>query len=667
MSKNVELARKDAYFIIQWKEEMRKIIKMKHPDIDKNKLEKFLDKKIAEKLRNRECDLVNNYNGKSICTNLLSIVDLIFNNNLIIGGAGCLFLQHGVKKNPIITYIIDIMQKRKYHKNERKKYKKGSYEWAYHNLMQLMYKIKINSLYGAMGYKGFPLFNIFLAEAVTSFGQNIITSASMGFENFLSDNCPLLSPNELYLYMLNIKKEAKQYEDIIFDIIPEKSVEEVVERLLRKCNFDYNDDFIRGIADMISNCNDKQRKLLYYKNNIDEFMEISYIRDKFKYIMDTAGVLLIPELNDIKDEKCRYMVKDLWKFIEIFVYYNYPTGDRIRKGKYLYRKSVLYIDTDSNMLSVHKFVNYFKDKCIDWNTESRSEQEVRFTAVNLIALYMSNCVENTLGNMTMNMNISEEWGKRLVMKNEFYFEMMLFTDKKKRYLAQMILQEGVLLNDGFGYPEIKGFDFIKANTKESVRDTYIDICLNDILKAEPKINVAKIYSKVIKFKRSIEQSLYRGETIYYKQANVGIMAKYVDPYRIPGIKGTLLWNLLCPENMIELPVDVDLVPIKSITEDKKVREEFARLFPNEYEMIVDEFGLPQDHPDYKKKGFKFNINVVAKPKNVTELPEWYKWLMDTDKITSDAIGLIIPILKSLGLHSLETSNGKEIAANVISI
>ena len=65
--------------------------------------------------------------------------------------------------------------------------------------------------------------------------------------------------------------------------------------------------------------------------------------------------------------------------------------------------------------------------------------------------------------------------------------------------------------------------------------------------------------------------------------------------------------------------------------------------------------------------YKFNINVVAKPKNVTELPEWYKWLMDTDKITSDAIGLIIPILKSLGLHSLETSNGKEIAANVISI
>ena len=105
--------RPDSYFISEWKKEMRQIIRLKHPELDKKKIEAFLDKKVKEKLRNRGCDLVNNYNKKSFSTNVLSVVELIQKNDLIIGGAGCLFVQHDQKYNPIADYIMDIMKKRK--------------------------------------------------------------------------------------------------------------------------------------------------------------------------------------------------------------------------------------------------------------------------------------------------------------------------------------------------------------------------------------------------------------------------------------------------------------------------------------------------------------------------------------------------------------------------
>ena len=116
--------------------------------------------------------------------------------------------------------------------------------------------------------------------------------------------------------------------------------------------------------------------------------------------------------------------------------------------------------------------------------------------------------------------------------------------------------------------------------------------------------------------------------------------------------------------MIELPMDVDLVPIKSISDDKKFRKDFSDKFPDIYDKIVDEFGVIDEKG---KQDFKFNLNVIAKPKNVLDLPDWYQYLIDTDKITMDAIGLILPILGSLGLKTLEVSNGKEIASNLVAI
>ena len=52
--------------------------------------------------------------------------------------------------------------------------------------------------------------------------------------------------------------------------------------------------------------------------------------------------------------------------------------------------------------------------------------------------------------LARHMNVGPEPAEILDMKNEFYLSRIIFTDAKKRYVSNSILQEGVLLNGGLG-------------------------------------------------------------------------------------------------------------------------------------------------------------------------------------------------------------------------
>ena len=235
--------KRESWFITAWKNKMRDNIKMVYPKAKDKNIENILNKIIKERLKNPKMDLVNNYKQYFVNSDALSLIDMIMSKNLIIGGGACLFVQHDVMLNPIISYISDIMGLRKMHKKQRDIYEKYCIEWLMEELLQKNYKIKINSLYGVLGYKGFILFNIFLAESVTSMGQSIITSASTGFENFLADNIPLFNMNELFHYINNIKMEyLNKYKEFNFIMIPEIKPHEVYKRLQNKCSFHIDDE-----------------------------------------------------------------------------------------------------------------------------------------------------------------------------------------------------------------------------------------------------------------------------------------------------------------------------------------------------------------------------------------------------------------------------------------
>ena len=66
------------------------------------------------------------------------------------------------------------------------------------NTSQLVKKILINSLYGAIGNSAFPLFNLFIASAITSNGRFFIQKLGQYMENTLQKYIP--SNNKYLVY-----------------------------------------------------------------------------------------------------------------------------------------------------------------------------------------------------------------------------------------------------------------------------------------------------------------------------------------------------------------------------------------------------------------------------------------------------------------------------------
>lgn len=654
----------EAIAITRWKEKMYETMKAYYGSdvLDRSKCMDFLDSEIKKNINNRKITLINNYTNVVGKSDILSLVDLIYKNNLIIGGGGVLYYQHSARDNPLIDFIIHIMAERKRWKGERKKYDKSSDEWLMADINQLNKKISINSLYGCMGYSGFILYNIFNAEAITNQGRQIISSAAECFEFFAGDNLSFSSEEELFEYMSNIHNEYKcNYKDMNiskFDIATIKN--NIYNRFLSLCVFDYNDAFPDVLHQILSNKSDIELVILYYKNNLVEFNKNQFIKDKYKYLMDNISELTVPELSAINNPECRQMAEDIWDFYRVFVLYDYPIYDRVRKNMYTDKKIIVAEDTDSNFICLNKFIKYIENDVMH-NIYNKPENEVQFIAVNLLTCFLSRVVDCALQTLCKYMNVTKEYSVKLAMKNEFYLSRMLFTNKKKRYISNSILQEGQLLNNGEGLPEIKGFDFKKSTVKPFVNDYFTNICQDDILKAQT-IDVEKIFKKLMALRGDIEESMRKGESKYFKQANVQLAEHYKKPYSSQGFTSILLWNALNPEYAMDLPTDVDIIPIKDLR-NKKNMDWFINAYPDAYSRLEKNI-LNNNNVELSKIGLKY----IAKPKNNDiPLPAWFGDLVDTEKVVSDTLSLFYPIMESLGLKVLKTTSTSTHLSNMVDL
>lgn len=676
----------ESVFESQWKDEMRERIKLRFPNekLSKKKIDAYLDKKFHKYIVNPKVRIVNNYRNKETTTDLLSLIDTIEENKLIIGGGGVLYVQHDTpgRENYMYNYIVTKQGLRSEYKAKRKTSgEKGSPEWVYYDNLQLATKIIINGLYGCHGYDGFILFNKFLAESITNIGRQIICTAVMTFENFLSGSIQYNTEEEIYQFITNICGEYNKKMD--YSVFHVDDIEnKIYEKIIKICAFTPSSAFLKHIKIMISGLEYGQKVLLYYKNNLYEFSRVPFIYEKLRYIVENIDELKKPEIEDIKDPNAVEIIKEIWEFYEAFVLYDYPIYDRVRKAMFTDRKNVLYVDTDSNFLGLNEWVNFVKDDILK-NSKRAWDGEVEFIAVNVAAIFLAEVIDRGLHTLCKHMNTTKKHADRLKMKNEFYNSRMLFAPgAKKRYIYISILQEGQYLNNGKGFIDIKGFDFKKSVTKEYIRNIYTDICENDILRAE-HIDVEKIYLRILELKTQIEESLMKGESQFFKQANVNILEHYKTPYSEQGIKGVTLWNILCPDYAMELPTDCDIVPIKEISSKNigttynsmdprtvdsykkhdRYMIEFREKFPDVYDRIY--YGI-FENPLEEIRNMK--LTCIAKPKNPEiPIPEWFNFILDKDKVVLDDINLISPILNSLGLNMLKTNAKDSYVTDIIDL
>ena len=670
------------HVITEWKTEMTKLLKMKYGDkFTKSEINDKLDKIIKKDLKNQNVTVFNNYTNTAVRTNILDLTDSIEANHLIITGGGCIFLPHGTKPNILIDFILEIMKRRKDAKKMRKNFEKGSDGWLKWDIAQLLNKLVINSLYGCMGYPGFLLYNVFTAEAITSEGRFIITTAINCIEAFLGNAFYFVDESELTHYIYNIHTEYKKYGELdvskfgVNDYLPL-----VYDRLIEKSKFTMTDKMKANLLDMLTGKPQGELALLYYKNNLLEFSKLDFVKAKFKYIIENNGLLSFCEMELLKNDEMRQVTKSIWDLYEVFVLYNYPINDKIRKAMYLPKTRALYTDTDSVFVSVCHLVDYIKNDVLHGNNPMASDNDLTFTSVNLMLIFINIAVDRYLKTLCYSTNIEPEYAEKLGMKNEFYLKRILFVEKKKRYISLSILQEGQLLGKGRGKPEIKGFEFIKSNVKPYLRDFYTQLATDEILEAD-EISPSRIFKKMAQLKSDIEYGMSHGDSKFYKQAKVKTPDNYKNPFSTQGITAVMLWNAICPTMAIELPADVNIVPIKSLRLPKppertkptevvqldpfknKNIEELADKYPDVYQRLYNEI-YTNVNPQIRY----MNLSSIALPKNSNiTIPQYVFDLINYDDIVTNSIQLFLPVMESLGIRSVPTTSNTNHMTNIIQL
>lgn len=677
---------KESIFIMNWVQQMGQLLSLVFPYRQKEEIDNYLFNYAKANISNKPVVLINNYRNRTVKTTILEVIDAIENEKLIIGGDGVLYIQHSVAENPLIGYILHVMHSRKLMKKKRDEYVKYSDEWVAYDIKQLNFKILINSLYGVLGYKRFLLSNRFLAQSITNQGKQIITTAVCTFENFLSDNVDFVTSSEMFVYITNILNEysdiVKKYGKLRTDLFKCSGDFRLAvrNRLLKKCAFDIKESHIKVLDKILCSCNEQELFMLYYKNNLYEFNKLSFVREKLNSALISIEELRSADISSL-NEDVQKILTSLLEFYYVFVVYDYPIYDRVRKAMFTKKKSVLYVDTDSNFIGLDPLIRHIKKDMLEANI-NKSDEDINIQIVNIYMYYCQQIVNNSLKTFGIFSNITEEWASKIEMKNEYYIRRILFAkEKKKRYVADVAIQEGKVLDPSLD-PDIKGFDFKKSTTKPTVKKFYTLLCKEYIMRAD-YIDVPSIYKELIIFKKEIERSMKAGESLYFKQMNVKKPEHYKKPYSTQQIPAVLLWNTLCPNYAIELPGDVDIVPIKELCAKKKI---IIDKTTGEKKCILDFSSnkniqwLKEKYPEYYER-FETNImnnddimirkmslSSIAKPKNPNiPIPPWFSELINTDKVTNDTIGLFLPIMESLGLRPQRATANTQYLSNIVSL
>lgn len=428
---------KNHKFLKEWKKHYANVFTNIYPELSKKEIKEFLDEIIEERLVNPEAKLHNNYVHKQIKVDLLSVIDWFEETKPIAGGFGVFYKNQEQVLNPAAVMLNNFLTLRKQYKAKLKEYKETSYEYATYDRMQLTEKINANSYYGASGAPTSNFFNIYTATSVTAAGQSLISTTEQAFEMFLSNSVKFIDLDECLVFLENIRKEKHELDD---GFLPNISVEKMIKRLSENF-YEWKEEYRPVLFEYLMNQPQNIINRMYFKNNLYEFSFLPKMRHKL-----TKTVTIIEEFKDPNKipEVGRENLEDLWDFYKEFVFYNYFTFGRINRLKNDKRKTVVVVDTDSNMLNLNPWMQFMYKYIISVNDHlmKRDPDQIRFICINIMCYIITNMITEVLNKYTKTANIPKEYRPKINMKNEYLFSRLILSPKKKRYISSIRLREG---------------------------------------------------------------------------------------------------------------------------------------------------------------------------------------------------------------------------------
>lgn len=637
-------------FLTKWKLRATEQIRLVRPDLTPKELDKYLDKIIEKKLVNPDCVLDNNYRKKTVRSNLLAMYDWVDATKPVIGGYGVFYKNQNQSVNNVARTIRKFLDTRTELKNMMKSYKDPEcYEYKHYDMLQKGEKVCANAIYGAGGAKVSIFYNLYTAPSTTGTAQSLISTTCAAFESFMENGVKFFDTDEVLRFIQNVVSEKTH---LPMEGVRPVSKQHCFKHLIKTC-FNHrriNKDMIKKALD---NLTQEQWTRVYYKNNLYIFTKscepviyrLRKIMLETKEFRAPEKKLMTPELE--KD------LKVVWTYFSEFVHYKHPIYNRIYRLKTSTRKSVLVIDTDSNMVSIYNWINMMMRFFVD-ERNTQPEIESMYTAASSICWFMTNMVQDTLNDYCERANVLKEFHEKINMKNEFFFETLITTSVKKNYLSSVLLREGKPM---FGAIDIKGLAFMKSVMSEEISDYMKAIVKKDILGS--KIAYSNIINKLNKLSTGIVESLQKGECSFSKPMSVKEADKYKEPLSEMGIRATMGWNAAYPDNPIELPdrIHVFKVNMSRAKDIECLKDTEPEIYNN---LMTDIFNNPN-------KQISKGLNAFAVPGILDNMPEWLIQFLDIDTIVEDNTKSFFPVLKSLSLEIINTKSDRLSFSNIIKL
>ena len=303
--------------------------------------------------------------------------------------------------------------------NERKVVKKKMFThindedqsmYTYLDLLQTAFKILANSYYGAFGAKSFCLYNPDLGPSITYQGQMIIQTAILGFEGLIGGNYLFDNFSEVLTYIHNIVKKEEYDEELILEV--EITDKQIVEQILDHCEFTMKENEIQAIYQSISGLTETLRQKLYFKNNLNKFLDTEGMMD---FVAENLVTDFFPDVNEVPESINEDLVS-FNEYVKYFVFYHHPWPNKSDKSARMTRTSVLLSDTDSTFLNIHPFVLRVCGH-LGWDIKDISK-EYRCSTVSIMTYVITSFIQYAFDELTRNANVLPEDRPLVNMKSE---------------------------------------------------------------------------------------------------------------------------------------------------------------------------------------------------------------------------------------------------------
>lgn len=687
------IAEKEKNIIDLYKKDMTDILKLIYPSLTREYIDNVLDYSIKNRYNEVTAHLNNSYTKTKQDMNLFKLTNWILKKEPIMTAYGVLFKKHADTENPLIDMIAMFMNNREIHKKEMFKYPKNSELFEKYNLLQLLDKIDCNAIYGILSAASSALYNIDVAASITAQGRSLISSATMFFEMFLSNNVKFASLDEVLVFINNVKNEkhTRQFDDkLILD--RDITIEECFSKLVLTIG-----DYRRGIVKWIpteedlefiwyavSHLTQEDINRVYYKNNLYDFFDNKSMTKSLIYIMKKMKQ---PYLDpNMVPEEISVELETLLSLVKEYVFYNYQIIDRIERNAHMVKNVAIISDTDSAIVSFDAWYHFVLNKLegitlnlnrkkteeiveYTYNTKWKREieekeldfdfikdeiievpkkqrvitymvnKELKFSILNIIAYLCSQLINEYMLSYTKS-NHSYAEGKKclIIMKNEFTFGTTMLTMNKKNYATIQELQEGHIINNGDGVMDIKGLPINKSTLNDKTKEELQKILEEEILTSD-EIDQVRIIKRLAILEKQIFENLKSGQKDYYKPATIKALNSYEDPMRIQGIKAALVWNMVRGEELEAIDLEArNTVDIAKVIITPENIEKIKDKFPDVYDRFVDLFKDP-DHSFFGTSSqygvkIKKTITSIAIPTDV-QVPEWLVEFIDYTTIINN--------------------------------